>query len=616
MKNKNLDIITKLLSVIVVLLIVLIVVLVVTPMGKNNTSLLQKICHTQNTSLSEDKLLSIFYEKVSDTKPDYTVTDLDKNGTTEMFAVIQNNNYMQEIWYLSGDGKSISKINTTEYPLDNVSFDTIDYDKETHLIINSSNDAGSGVTSNIIGMKTDGPILYLNNKIGLVKKNNNDILFEVQAYDASFDPSVGTLGHTWKNTYIFFDGKKYCEYIAKEYHDLDFSEYNGLEKHISKIKGNIEDLMIENYYIRDNGIIQIQCSTPDKSLYNGRNFFYYTAKHNNGIVTEFHDKTDGIMSTALFEPLPSTEREPSIYLEYYPEGHLQYKPVELHSGKGYSIYMPKYDFIFSNTSSGNITEEVWSPQFNEYFTLKVTTYENTDKESAKKIFKEANSQFDIEDFEYNTSGGMERKKGYIYFKIHSDNKNTYILSSTYSLEAWDGFGTLATSIFNTFKTDIDNTPKENIYHAYKSALESYSLRYDDQYASYYLYDINNDKIPELIYESNSTCYVKTFISDGLIDCGEYYSKYGLYYHKTSLLRTNGGTGHLDYIKVSLNKNMMIQQEDTPFLSREQLEPNPESTVYHHNGDKISKEEHTAIDAEIHKIESCSADSFELLEILK
>ena len=87
--------------------------------------------------------------------------------------------------------------------------------------------------------------------------------------------------HTWKDTYLYFDGKTYKEFGAARMPESAFLEFAGAAER----KGGIEQELTQtdtvdieySYFIRANGILHVQCAVHNVSgqiLYR-----YYTLRY-------------------------------------------------------------------------------------------------------------------------------------------------------------------------------------------------------------------------------------------------------------------------------------------------------------------------------------------------
>ena len=111
----------------------------------------------------------------------------------------------------------------------------------------------------------------------------------MEAYDGMYDPSINTMTvHTWKNTYLFFDGNTYKEYGATEISEREFLSYQNSQELMDRIKNELwqsDTMSLEfSYFRRKNGILHIQCNLYSDS---GKiQYGYYTIKYSGNRLSD------------------------------------------------------------------------------------------------------------------------------------------------------------------------------------------------------------------------------------------------------------------------------------------------------------------------------------------
>jgi len=103
----------------------------------------------------------------------------------------------------------------------------------------------------------------------------------VEDYDAAYDPGLEmTLGHTWKDTYLFYEDGVYKEYGATEITEEAFLAYQNAQALKDKIEAELRQSdtvsMEYSYFRRRNGIIHIQCDVQNN--FGSIDYGYYTVR--------------------------------------------------------------------------------------------------------------------------------------------------------------------------------------------------------------------------------------------------------------------------------------------------------------------------------------------------
>ena len=193
----------------------------------DDNQLIRWIDQFKNRVLSETELLAIMESSSNHKIENYVYTDMDHDGTNELIGVYSNEMGLYQTWYCSGDGKTCILVHQNNDGMDACEIELLDIGNETHVVLNAYRMLGTGKNYSIIAMRNKEIICLISNKYGYVSmRDSGDITLDVEAYDGMYDPSIGELSlHTWKDTYLFFDGDTYKEYGASEISEQEFLKY-------------------------------------------------------------------------------------------------------------------------------------------------------------------------------------------------------------------------------------------------------------------------------------------------------------------------------------------------------------------------------------------------------
>ena len=235
------------------------------------------------SGLDAQESLQKFEEAVSataDTDYQYVYEDLDHDGEKEFVAVVEG----REVWYCSGDSSQCEMVYMIGQKLECYKLEILRPEGETHVAVNAYNTFGNYRYYSILALKEGTIKSLVSDNIGYVYGNSDgDIVLDIQAYDGHYEADWGIYTtHTWKDTYLYYDGKKYREYAAAVLTEEDFLKLydNGTEV-LDKIRQSRklaegERLEITSIFVRGNGIVQIQCE--HRYAYGDIAFFYYELK--------------------------------------------------------------------------------------------------------------------------------------------------------------------------------------------------------------------------------------------------------------------------------------------------------------------------------------------------
>lgn len=241
-------------------------------------------------SLSEEELLAIMQATAGHQMESYVYVDMDHDGLKELVGVYPDDMYFYQTWYCSSDGKKCLLVHQNKEEMDACAIELLDLNDETHVVINAYRMIGTGKNYSIISLKGEDISCLASNKYGYVSMTEDgDIVLDVEAYDSMYDPAIqGMIGHTWKDTYLYFDGETYKEYGATEMTETEYLSF----KNAQSIKNAIADELTQpdttkleyTYFIRKNHILHIQCNVYNS--FGTIQYGYYTIRFDGDVLNE------------------------------------------------------------------------------------------------------------------------------------------------------------------------------------------------------------------------------------------------------------------------------------------------------------------------------------------
>lgn len=104
-----------------------------------------------------------------------------------------------------------------------------------------------------------------------------------EGYDGMYDPAIGYMLHSYKETYLYWAGASYKEYGATQISESEFMNFaNAAEIKEAAVRaaesmGNGTEELSFSYFVRPNGILHIQCdrTSPEGYIYYG----YFTLEY-------------------------------------------------------------------------------------------------------------------------------------------------------------------------------------------------------------------------------------------------------------------------------------------------------------------------------------------------
>lgn len=233
----------------------------------------------------------------------YAGVDMDKDGEREMIGVANG----RIIWYCSSDLESCYEVIQVHY-YDACNIEVIEYDKERHVVVNAYNMIGTGKAYTILALHGGEVEVLVEDNYGYVYMNEeNDIILDIESYDAEYDVASDIwLGHTWKDTYLYYEDGKYKEYGAAILSEEDFLKYDNAGELLDEIEEKKRDEHFVNisysYFIRENGIVIIQCELERYLAeydYACIEYFHYTFRENGNHLDGELNPNDGSMLTSF-----------------------------------------------------------------------------------------------------------------------------------------------------------------------------------------------------------------------------------------------------------------------------------------------------------------------------
>lgn len=207
---------------------------------------------------SEDELKSQIETTSGYTVQDYLYVDMDGDGAKEMIAGFFDADYLAEFWYCSSDGQECYLLDVDTGELPYFSMNYIAYGPESHVIINTYPENGTGYYTIISKQGAD---LYAlcEKKWGNVYQVGREITVSIDNWDAYYDADIGwETGHAFEETYIYYDGVAYHEYPAIELTESEFYAYRDADLYPGIGFTPPSELDILKYYMRENGYVYYQ----------------------------------------------------------------------------------------------------------------------------------------------------------------------------------------------------------------------------------------------------------------------------------------------------------------------------------------------------------------------
>ena len=261
--------------------------------------------HIEIPDIQETKLLAIMQHAAGCEMETWAYVDMDDDGSEELIGVCREDGSLcYQTWYCSSDGETCMQVHENNQWMDACRIELLEFDNETHVVINAYNLMGNSKNYTILAIKDNDISCLLSNKYGYVyMTEEGDIILDVEAYDAMYDAGVGhMLGHTWNDTYLYYDGEAYREYGATKLTEDEFLQYENAELLKDMIAGQLTQDDTEKleyfYFVRKNNIFYIQCNVYNS--YGSVNYGYYTVRLSGNVLDEqLGEYTAGIMASCF-----------------------------------------------------------------------------------------------------------------------------------------------------------------------------------------------------------------------------------------------------------------------------------------------------------------------------
>lgn len=241
-----------------------------------------KLYETAEMPAEDVGLLTVMEKAAGNRMESYVCVDMDHDGAKEMIGVVYADSCgSYQTWYCSSDGTDCRLVNQNSRGVDSCRLELLEVGEETHVAVNGFPLTGPSKNHTILALEKGEISCLVSDRCGAVyMSEEGDIILTVDAYDAAYDTSFGETGHTWKDTYLYFDGKGYKEYGAADISEEEYLAYENAREIKAQIEQEInpskEGRIEYRYFRRSNGIIHIQC---DVHWDNGSiDYQYYTVR--------------------------------------------------------------------------------------------------------------------------------------------------------------------------------------------------------------------------------------------------------------------------------------------------------------------------------------------------
>ncbi len=254
---------------------------------------------------TEAKLLAALQETAQHVVEDHIYTDMDHDGTKELFGAYLDEKDRWQAGYCSSDGQACAPVPMDMGILrhDCCTLEAMDLGEETHIVFNCWNMIGNEKRYAILALRDQEIVCLVPFQYGYVWMTDaGDILLDVEDYDSMLDPGDDgiMLGHTWKDTYLFYEDGVYKEYGATVITEAEFLAYQNAQTLKDKIEEELreEDTVSMEflYFKRSNGIMHIQCNVENE--FGGISYGYYTVRYEGNVL----EKEPGVYNSGRMYP--------------------------------------------------------------------------------------------------------------------------------------------------------------------------------------------------------------------------------------------------------------------------------------------------------------------------
>lgn len=242
---------------------------------------------SQKKTSHEKELLAITQTTAGHQLEDYVYVDMNHDGSKELIGIYSDDMGFYQTWYCSSDGQTCLLVHQNDEWMDACKINLLDLNDQTHVVMDAYRMMGTRKNYSILSLKGSDISCLASNKYGYVcMTENGDITLDIEAYDGMYDPDWGMSTHTWKDTYLYFDGETYREYGATEITEAEFLKY----KNSQEIKDTISNKLKQSdttkleytYFKRKNNILHIQCNVYHSS--GAIQYGYYTVRFSGDVL--------------------------------------------------------------------------------------------------------------------------------------------------------------------------------------------------------------------------------------------------------------------------------------------------------------------------------------------
>lgn len=232
------------------------------------------------------RLLDLLEESAGREMANHLYLDMDRDGTAELLGISLNTDtHLYEVWYCSSDGQTCALAEQDAEEMEVCSLEPLTLGSETHVAVNRH--LGTSTARFSVLALQDGEMRCLVSwQPGMLTMTEaGDLRVTTYAHDACYDPAVeGLIGLGEKQSYLFYQDGAYGEYGATELSREEFSALQNAPELMASIEHELRfedaERMDFRYFLRANGILQIQCALYD--AYGGVEYGFFTARCQDG----------------------------------------------------------------------------------------------------------------------------------------------------------------------------------------------------------------------------------------------------------------------------------------------------------------------------------------------
>lgn len=190
--------------------------------------------------------------------------DFDNDGEYEMFAFVATPEYMELYDSLYGkvvflnSAMQLSELSMDFYIWDDTSIRTVTL--KNRLLFVADEAFVSETASKVYAVYEKEPYCLLSG-MGYFAEADGQLLLNVSDYDMVVEYDGLSLGHTWKNYYLYYDEENRCfqEYVAQEISEDEYLKWQGADTILSDIESEYPGAELE-FLLRENGVVHVNIS--------------------------------------------------------------------------------------------------------------------------------------------------------------------------------------------------------------------------------------------------------------------------------------------------------------------------------------------------------------------